>query len=181
MPLLLPSQRVQGGAVLAAALELLLSLTERHPGLHRSIAGAGCLPPLLAQVAKGRQTASLQAACVLTGMVDTPAARERLRGPASLALLLRVLQDERRSTDVRLAAVHLLRRLAGAEPSVVALLRSHGAAPAIAALLHQVADADVRRAGVALLKLLGAAVPKTRAAAGGSSSSSSSTTTTTKA
>lgn len=158
MPLLIPTQRRQGHQVLSAALELLVVLTESHPELQPAVCAAGCLPPLLVQVLEGQSEQSLQAACILTGIVDCSAAQQRLSQEPALALLLRVLQNKERSGDVRLAAVHMLRRLATCVPKTVELLKLQGAAPVIMALLREVSDHDVRRAAGGLLQLLGTPV-----------------------
>ncbi|KAF6262637.1 hypothetical protein COO60DRAFT_1624902 [Scenedesmus sp. NREL 46B-D3] len=158
MPLLIPTHRRQGHVVLGAALELLVVLTEQHPQLHAAVCISGCLPPLLAQVLEGTGEQSLQAACILTGIVDTAAAQERLCQEPALAALLRVLSDSAKSVDVRLAAVHMLRRLASAVPRCVAVLKAQHAVPAVVALLRAVHDSDVRHAAAGLLHLLGTPV-----------------------
>lgn len=158
MPLLIPTHRRQGPMVLNAALELLVVLTEQHPQLHAAVCISGCLPPLLAQVLEGSSEQSLQAACILTGIVDTAAAQERLCQEPALAALLRVLSDSGKSVDVRLAAVHMLRRLAAAVPRCVAVLKAQCAVPAVVSLLREVHDSDVRHAAAGLLQLLGTPV-----------------------
>jgi hypothetical protein len=158
MPLLIPTHRRQGHLVLNAAMELLVVLTEQHPQLHAAVCISGCLPPLLAQVLEGTSEQSLQAACILTGIVDTAAAQERLSQEPALAALLRVLSDSAKSVDVRLAAVHMLRRLAAAVPSCVEVLKAQCAVPAVVALLKEVHDSDVRHAAAGLLQLLGTPV-----------------------
>jgi hypothetical protein len=158
MPLLIPTHRRQGHLVLGAALELLVVLTEQHQQLHAAVCISGCLPPLLAQVLEGTSEQSLQAACILTGIVDTAAAQERLCQEPALAALLRVLSDSSKSVDVRLAAVHMLRRLAAVVPRCVAVLKAHCAVPAVVALLREVHDSDVRHAAAGLLQLLGTPV-----------------------
>jgi hypothetical protein len=158
MPLLIPTHRRQGHLVLGAALELLVVLTEQHQQLHAAVCISGCLPPLLAQVLEGTSEQSLQAACILTGIVDTAAAQERLCQEPALAALLRVLSDSTKSVDVRLAAVHMLRRLAAVVPRCVAVLKAQSAVPAVVALLREVHDSDVRHAAAGLLQLLGTPV-----------------------
>jgi hypothetical protein len=158
MPLLIPTHRRQGHLVLGAALELLVVLTEQHPQLHAAVCISGCLPPLLAQVLEGTSEQSLQAACILTGIVDTAAAQERLCQEPALAALLRVLSDSAKSVDVRLAAVHMLRRLAAALPRCVQVLKAQCAVPAVVSLLREVHDSDVRHAAAGLLQLLGTPV-----------------------
>jgi hypothetical protein len=158
MPLLIPTHRRQGHLVLGAALELLVVLTEQHQQLHAAVCISGCLPPLLAQVLEGTSEQSLQAACILTGIVDTTAAQERLCQEPALAALLRVLSDSGKSVDVRLAAVHMLRRLAAVVPRCVAVLKAQSAVPAVVALLREVHDSDVRHAAAGLLQLLGTPV-----------------------
>ncbi|KAF8056234.1 CAF1-7 [Scenedesmus sp. PABB004] len=158
MPLLIPNHRRQGHLVLGAALELLVVLTEQHPALHAAVCASGCLPPLLAQMAEGDGERSLQAACILTGLVDVRPGAERLSQEPAVAVLLRVLQDAGKGVDVRLAAVHMLRRLAATVPRAVPLLKLHCAVPVVVALLRSVPDADVRRAAAGLLQLLGTPV-----------------------
>eukprot|EP00878_Enallax_costatus_P002767 GHUV01002957.1.p1 GENE.GHUV01002957.1~~GHUV01002957.1.p1 ORF type:complete len:788 (+),score=265.99 GHUV01002957.1:973-3336(+) len=158
MPLLIPTQRRQGHLVLSAALELLVVLTERYLELQPAVCAAGCLPPLLVQVLEGHSEQSLQAACILTGIVDCSAAQDRLAQEPALALLLRVVQNKERSVDVQLAAVHVLRRLATCVPKTAALLKLQGAASVIVAMVQEVPDQEVRRAAGGLLQLLGTPV-----------------------
>eukprot|EP00879_Flechtneria_rotunda_P005233 GHRR01005517.1.p1 GENE.GHRR01005517.1~~GHRR01005517.1.p1 ORF type:complete len:672 (+),score=302.85 GHRR01005517.1:809-2824(+) len=153
-PLLSAVQRRHGEQVLSAALDLLLVLIEQRPELHGMVNAAGCLPPLLAQLVQGNSRHSLQAACILTGMTENMAVLEGLGQEPALAALLKVLQDAK-SLNVRLAAVHILRRLAAATPGCVQLLTAHGAVPTILQMLDSVTDSDMRRAAVGLLQLLG--------------------------
>jgi hypothetical protein len=158
MPLLIPTHRRHGHLVLSAALELLVVLTEQNTQLHNLVVAAGCLAPLLALLLNGSAGQSLQAACILTGLVETPAAQHHLSQEPALAALLRVLPDSGRGPDVRLGAVHVLRQLAENVPGCVQLLKVHCAVPAVVALLKEVHDSDVRRAAAELLEMLGAHV-----------------------
>lgn len=145
--------------VLGAALELMVTLSEQHPEFHAVICAAGCLPPLLALLANGGSSAcsehSLQSACVLHALLDCPDAVELLGRQGSLALLLQVLGDNGNSVDVRLAMLHMLRRLAAASHACVEFLKAQGAVPTVVALLQQVHNSEVKRGAIGLLQLLG--------------------------
>lgn len=145
--------------VLGAALELMIALTEQHPEFHAVICAAGCLPPLLALLVNGSSSQrehSLQAACVLHALLDCPDAVQLLGREGSLALLLQVLGDSHNSVDVRMAMLHILRRLAAASHSCVELLKLQGAVPVVVALLQQIqGNNEVKRTAVGLLQLLG--------------------------
>eukprot|EP00775_Hariotina_reticulata_P003477 gene3477-3746_t len=158
MPLLIPTHRRHGHLVLSAALELLVVLTEQDTQLHSLVVAAGCLAPLLALLLNGSAEQSLQAACILTGLVETPAAQQQLSQEPALAALLRVLPDSGRGVDVRLGAVHVLHQLAEHVPGCVQLLMVHCAVPAVVALLKETHDTDVRLAAAELLEMLGAHV-----------------------
>lgn len=165
LPPLLMSAGLQGGSpgrqqhVLGAVLELMITLTEQHPEFHAVISAAGCLPPLLALLLNSNGSAcselSLQAACVLHALLDCPDAVQLLGQERSMALLLQVLGDSRNSVDVRLAMLHMLRRLAAASHSCVEYLKQQGAVPTVVTLLQQVHSNDVKRTAAGLLQLLG--------------------------
>jgi hypothetical protein len=165
LPPLLMRTGPQGGSpgrqqhVLGTVLELMITLTEQHPEFHAVISAAGCLPPLLALLLNSSICAcrevSLQAACVLHALLDCPDAVELLGQERSVALLLQVLGSSRNSIDVRLAMLHMLRRLSAASHSCVEYLKQQGAVPTVVALLQQVHGNEVKRAAVGLLQLLG--------------------------
>jgi hypothetical protein len=165
LPPLLMRAGPQGGSpgrqqhVLGTALELMITLTEQHPEFNAVISAAGCLPPLLALLLNSSNSAcsevSLQAACVLHALLDCPDAVELLGQERSMALLLQVLGDSRNSVNVRLAMLHMLRRLAAASHSCVEYLKQQGAVPTVVALLQQVHSNEVKRTAVGLLQLLG--------------------------
>jgi hypothetical protein len=171
-------------AVVACALELLVGLAEQHPEFHALVCAAGCLPPLLGLLLHASRDASLQAACALAALLDCPAALQLLSHQASLLALLRVLDDSSRSTDVRLAVLHALRRLAGASEGCAAQLKQLGGGAVVVALLQQVGDSEVRRGAAVLLQLLGKQVvvrpprqqqqPQHRGSAGGGGGGSTS-------
>jgi hypothetical protein len=144
--------------VLCAALELMTTLTEQHPEFHASICAAGCVPPLLMLLLASSQTCSdhtLQAACVLNNLLDCPDVTVLLGQERSLQLLLQVLDNSQQTVDVRLAMLHMLRRLAAASHSCVGVLKAQGAVPIVATLLQQVHANEVKRTAVGLLHLLG--------------------------
>jgi hypothetical protein len=165
-PLLLRAGPPQGsnpgsrqGHVLSAALELMVTLSEQHPEFHAVICAAGCLPPLLALLVNGGSSAcsqhGLQSACVLHALLDCPDAVELLARQGSLALLLQVLGDSGHSVDVRLAMLHMLRRLSAGSHDCVEFLKAQGAVPTVVALLQQVHSSEVKRGAIGLLQLLG--------------------------
>jgi hypothetical protein len=144
--------------VLGAALELMTTLTEQHPEFHASICAAGCVPPLLVLLLASSQACSdhtLQAACVLNNLLDCPDAAVLLGQERSLQLLLQVLDNSQQTVDVRLAMLHMLRRLAAASHSCVGVLKAQGAVSIVAMLLQQVHTNEVKRTAVGLLHLLG--------------------------
>jgi len=148
----------RGQLVLGAALGLLVTLTEQHPEFHAVMCAAGCLAPLLALLLSSSSTSSdhsLQAACALNMLLDCPATQQQLAQERSLQLLLQVLGDSQQSVDVRLAMLHMLRRLAAASQSCVDMLKAWGAVQTIVVLLQQVHNSEVKRAAVGLLQLLG--------------------------
>lgn len=170
----------RGQLVLGAALGLLVTLTEQHPEFHAVMCAAGCLGPLLALLLSSSSTSSdhsLQAACALNTLLDCPVTQQQLSQERSLQLLLQVLGDSQQSMDVRLAMLHMLRRLAAASQSCVDMLKVWGAVQTIVVLLQQVHNSEVKRAAVGLLQLLGKQVvvrPRKHGNAGDASSQRSS-------
>jgi hypothetical protein len=142
-------------AVVDAALELLVALCEQHPELHAVVCTAGCLSSLLVLLMGKDSHASLQAGCALAALLDCPAALAELCQEQALTALLHVVDDVSKAANVRVASLHMLRRLAGAVPACAGLLSQLGAVHATQALLQQVHGSDVRRGAVALLQLLG--------------------------
>jgi hypothetical protein len=155
-----PPGRPQPQPVLGAALELMMTLTEQHPEFHTVMCAAGCVPPLLALLVTGGSSTgcsehSLQAACVLNSLLDCPDAVHVLGQDCSLSVLLQVLADGRNSVDVRMAMLHMLRRLAAASHGCVEVLKTQGAVATIVAFLQQVRSSEAKRTAIGLLQLLG--------------------------